>query len=212
MTDHTFPHPHPFFHLMSGGRGRHHGRHRGGPGGGGPGGFGPPFGFGPFGGRGFKRGPGARRGDVRDALLLLLAEQPRNGYQLMQEIEERSDGAWRPSPGSVYPALSQLEDEGLVVSAAAEGATGKVFSLTDAGREQVEARDPEQETPWDALSGNVDDEVRSLGQSIKQFWPAIVQVMQAGSPAQQAEAKTVLDDARRKVYGILAEDPPDEEA
>jgi DNA-binding PadR family transcriptional regulator len=207
MTDHTYSHP--LFHFMAG-RGRHgHGRHRGGPGGG-PG-FGPPFGF-PFGGRGFKRGPGVKRGDVRDALLLLLAEEPRNGYQLMQEIEERSGGVWRPSPGSVYPALSQLEDEGLVVSTAAEGSTGKVFSLTDAGREQVAARDADEEAPWDAVSGNVGDDARSLAHSIKQFWPAIVQIMQAGSPAQHAEAKAVLDEARRKLYGILAEDEPAEEA
>ena len=84
--------------ARQGGPGR--GRHRGGPRGGFPG-FGPP------------RGPRARRGDVRAALLLLLAEEPRNGYQLMQEIEQRSDGLWRPSPGSVYPSLQQLEDEGL---------------------------------------------------------------------------------------------------
>src|SRR5215207_10320767 len=89
-----------------GGPGR--GRHRGGPRGGFPG-FGPP------------RGPRARRGDVRAALLLLLAEEPRNGYQLMQEIERRSDGVWRPSPGSVYPALQQLEDEGLVHAVEFEG-------------------------------------------------------------------------------------------
>src|ERR671936_914408 len=90
-------------------RGR--GRHRHGP----PFGRGGPFGAFFFGGPGgFRRGPRARRGDVRAAALLLLAEEPRNGYQLMQEIEERSGGVWRPSPGSVYPALSQLEDEGLV--------------------------------------------------------------------------------------------------
>ena len=138
MTDHAYTHP--LFEFMSG-RGRHHGRHRGGPGGG------PPFGF-PFGGpRGFRRGPGVKRGDVRDALLLLLAEEPRNGYQLMQEIESRSDGVWRPSPGSVYPALSQLEDEGLV--RAEEGSPGKVFALTDAGRKHVDERD-EDGRPRDA--------------------------------------------------------------
>ena len=102
-----------------GGRGR--GRGRGGRGDaffweGGPGGPFPP-GF-PF-HRG--RGPRARRGDVRAALLALLAEEPRNGYQLMQEIERRSDGAWRPSPGSVYPALQQLEDEGLIRAEVQDG-------------------------------------------------------------------------------------------
>src|SRR3974390_151491 len=92
--------------------------HRGGPGG--PG-FRGPFGeFGPgagFGGpRGFRRHGKARRGDIRTAAPLLLAEEPRNGYAIMQEIEERSSGIWRPSPGSVYPALAQLEDEGLIRS------------------------------------------------------------------------------------------------
>ena len=117
--------------AMKGGRGgpggghRRH-RHRGfGPGGGGFGGF--PGGGGPRG-----RGRKARRGDIRTAALLLLAEEPRNGYQIMQEVEERSDGVWSPSPGSVYPALAQLEDEGLIRSEEADGR--KLFALTDAGR------------------------------------------------------------------------------
>src|ERR1700691_3802503 len=117
------------------GRGHGHGRHGGGhrqrgfgPGGG-YGGF--PFG-GPGGGGPFGRGRGrkARRGDIRTAALLLLAEEPRNGYQIMQEVEERSDGVWRPSPGSAYPALQQLEDEGLIRSEKIDGR--KLFQLTDA--------------------------------------------------------------------------------
>src|SRR3954447_14342321 len=103
-----------------GGRGRHRRR--------GPSG---PWGFKEFG----ARGPRARRGDVRAALLALLAEEPRNGYGLMQEIERRSDGLWRPSPGSVYPALQQLEDEALVRTVDQEGR--KLFELTDAGRAHV---------------------------------------------------------------------------
>src|ERR687893_3158314 len=98
-------------------------------------GFGPP------------RGPRARRGDVRAAVLVLLAEEPRNGYQLMQEIEQRSDGVWRPSPGSVYPALQQLEDEGLVRIAEREGR--KAYELTDEGRAHVAARRDELGAPWD---------------------------------------------------------------
>src|SRR5690349_11942593 len=100
--------------TRGGARGRH--RHRDfGPGGwGGYGGF--PFGGPGHGGGRFGRGRKARRGDIRTAALLLLAEEPRNGYQIMQEVEERSEGMWRPSPGSVYPALSQLEDEGLIRS------------------------------------------------------------------------------------------------
>ena len=117
--------PRAFWLHMAGHRGGHRrgGPHRRGPC------FGP--GFGP----GFGRGQRARRGDVRAALLALLAEEPRNGYQLMQEIERRTEGVWRPSPGSVYPALQQLEDEGLV--RAQEGGGRKLFELTDDGREYV---------------------------------------------------------------------------
>src|SRR5215210_86537 len=111
---HAYSHSHPFAphlrHWLAMTHGGGHAR-RGGPWRRPTG----PWGFGSH------RGPRARRGDVRAALLVLLAEEPRNGYQLMQEIEERSDGVWRPSPGSVYPALQQLEDEGLVRVAPGEG-------------------------------------------------------------------------------------------
>src|SRR5437588_9364223 len=106
---------------------------------------------GPFGGPGWgphRRGRGrARRGDVRLALVRLLAEEPRNGYQLIQAIEERSEGFWRPSPGSVYPTLAQLEDEGLIRSAQADGA--RRLEITDAGREYLEDRAGESD-PWDS--------------------------------------------------------------
>ena len=137
-------------------RGGGHRRHRGS---GGPGSRGGPGGF-PFAGFGGPARPGgpwrgggrkARRGDIRTAALLLLAEEPRNGYQIMQEVEERSDGAWRPSPGSVYPALQQLEDEGLVRSEEIDGR--KAFQLTDAGRALLAERDPERPAPWEEMSG-----------------------------------------------------------
>ena len=96
-------------------------------------------------------GPRARRGDVRSALLLLLEEEPRNGYGLMQEIERRSDGLWRPSPGSVYPALAQLEDEGLVTTVEQEGK--RLFTLTDEGRAHVEADRERLGQPWEAAGG-----------------------------------------------------------
>src|SRR6266550_2095196 len=98
------------------------------------------------GGGPYWRGRKARRGDIRTAALLLLAEEPRNGYQIMQEVEERSGGVWRPSPGSVYPALAQLEDEGLIGSEESDGR--KVFVLTDAGRALLEERDPSKPAPW----------------------------------------------------------------
>src|SRR5215210_3780956 len=101
-------------------------------------------------------GPGggrARRGDVRAALLILLADERRNGYQLMQEIEQRSDGAWRPSPGSVYPALQQLEDEGLVTTGERDGR--RVYQLTEAGRAKVADNDDDAPAPWDAVKADV---------------------------------------------------------
>jgi DNA-binding PadR family transcriptional regulator len=156
--------------------------------------FGPPFG----GGRGRRR-----RGDVRMALLMLLAEEPRNGYQLMQVIEERSDGSWRPSPGSVYPVLSQLEDEGLVHATERDGA--KVFELTDAGRERV-AETKDATPPWvldedDDLAGRRD--VRRL---VGEVAAAAMQVNHLGSPEQAQQAIDTLKTARRTLYRILAED------
>src|ERR1700684_1338068 len=125
-------------------RDRHRGFGGGGPEGCGCGGFG----FGP-GGPGGPRGRGrkARRGDIRTAALLLLNEEPRNGYQIMQEVQERSDGVWRPSPGSTYPALQQLEDEGLIRAQDLDGR--KLFELTDAGREYVEERGEDKPAPWE---------------------------------------------------------------
>jgi DNA-binding PadR family transcriptional regulator len=183
--------------LAMAGRHHHgHGRHRGGR----DFWFGGPMGRGgPFGGR----GPRARRGDVRAALLALLAEEPRNGYQLMQEIERRSDGVWRPSPGSVYPALQQLEDEGLVRSDETEGR--KLFHLTDAGREAA-AEAGTEGAPWDAVSESVDSDVWELFNVARQTGMAVFQIAQAGTAEQIAAAREVLTNARRALYGILAED------
>src|SRR5947209_448024 len=119
---------------------------------------------GPFGGPGWghhRHGRGrARRGDVRLALLRLLAEEPRNGYQLMQAIEERSEGRWRPSPGSVYPTLAQLEDEGLIHSAETEGT--RRFEITEAGREHLESR-AEEPAPWEPSADEADNPLAELG-------------------------------------------------
>lgn len=194
-------------------RHRHH--HRGpgprefGPGGrGGFEGFG--FGgFGPGGGGRFGRGRKARRGDIRTAALLLLAEEPRNGYQIMQEVQERSDDAWRPSPGSVYPALQQLEDEGLIRSSEGGGGTGKVFELTDAGRAQVQQRDADAPAPWEQMSGDVSESARELAGTMREVAGAFVQVMRTGSDTQIAEARKLLVAARRDLYRILADGDPD---
>jgi DNA-binding PadR family transcriptional regulator len=181
----------------------HHGRHRHGDRNFWSGPMG--FGGGPGGSWG-GRGPRARRGDVRAALLTLLAEEPRNGYQLMQEIERRSEGVWRPSPGSVYPALQQLEDEGLIRSDESEGR--KQFHLTDAGREAAAAAGDEG-APWDAVSDSVDSDVWELFGVARQVGMAIFQLAQAGTPDQIAQAREVLTNARRALYGILAEDETD---
>jgi len=182
-----------------GGRGRGgRGRHAWGPGG--P--FGPGFPFHPG------RGPRARRGDVRAALLALLAEEPRNGYQLMQEIERRSDGMWRPSPGSVYPALQQLEDEALVRADVEDGR--RRYALTDAGREHVEAQGEAMAEPWRAASEEAGDDMLEFRHLVGQVAAAVMQVALAGSDAQRAEARTVLAETRRALYRILAEDDPED--
>jgi DNA-binding PadR family transcriptional regulator len=182
----------------------HRKRHRGGQGfdprGFGMRGFGPPFGFGGPHGRGRR----ARRGDVRAAALLLLEEEPRNGYQLMQEIEERSGGVWRPSPGSIYPALSQLEDEGLVRSD--ESAGRRAFELTPEGRTYVEENREALGAPWDEAGGDLPEGLVELRKLMMQLGMATMQVAQAGDDAQTAEARKVLEDARRSLYRILAGD------
>ncbi|HEY2518747.1 MAG TPA: PadR family transcriptional regulator [Streptosporangiaceae bacterium] len=188
-------------------RGRGRGPRRGGGWGGpppefmrgGPGGFGGPFG----GGRG--RGPRVRRGDVRAAALSLLAEGPRNGYQIIQEISERTDGVWRPSPGSVYPALQQLEDEQLIQPETGESGR-KAFALTDEGRAYTESHADELAASWDAVTGSVDDGEVQLRQLIRQVLMAVSQVSQAGSAAQVKQAGQVLTDTRRSLYRILAAD------
>ncbi len=206
-----------FLHAMSGGLGgtpgegaSRHGRHGGhrhqGPRGG-------AFGLGPFGGFGpgpggpFGRGRKARRGDIRTAALLLLAEEPRNGYQIMQEVEERSDGVWRPSPGSTYPALAQLEDEGLIRSEEIDGR--KLFQLTEAGREYVNERGEDKPAPWEQMSGDVSDQAHELGRLIREVASAFTQVVKTGSEAQMGEARKVLTRTRKDLYRILADGDPE---
>ena len=186
----------PGFHRMG-----RHGHHRHGPH------LDPrAFWHGPW--RGMAFGPGgrrgrARRGDVRAAILLLLEEEPRNGYQLMEEIESRSGGAWRPSPGSVYPALAQLEDEGLIRSD--ESAGRRSFELTDEGRTYVADNRESLGSPWDEAGEGVPSEFADLRALIGQVGMATLQVVQSGDEKQIAEAKQVLTDARKALYSILAE-------
>ena len=140
-------------------------------------------------------------------MLVLLDEQPQNGYQLIQEIERRSDGVWKPSPGSVYPALQQLEDEGLVRLAEQEGR--RTYTLTDEGSAYVADNRDELGKPWDAVKGGVDENVVDLRGLMFQVGAAAMQCIAAGHAD---EARKILGDTRRELYKILAEDEPTQDA
>jgi DNA-binding PadR family transcriptional regulator len=153
------------------------------------------------GGPGYAFGRRAGRGDIRAAILALLVEEPMHGYQIIQELTERTGGVWRPSPGSVYPTLQQLEDEELVRESAPESGK-RVYELTDAGREQA-ASSP---APWSAVAGENEDALVALHDLAHQVIAATRQVAHAGSEAQLAAAQAILRDARRSLYRILSED------
>jgi DNA-binding PadR family transcriptional regulator len=141
---------------------------------------------------------------VRLALLMLLSvEHPLNGYQLMQGLEERSDGRWRPSPGSVYPALQQLEDEGLIRSVPTEGESGRSFELTDAGRAHLAERG-EQKAPWEQDGEEAGNPRARFRHTIGGLARTAAHVFQDGTPEQVDEALNILDDARKKLYRLLA--------
>ena len=169
---------------------------RGGFGFGGPGG--------PRGRRGGGRGRG-KRGDVRAAILKLLAERPMHGYEMIQEIAERSQNLWRPSPGSVYPTLQLLVDEGLIAAAESEGSK-KLFELTDDGRAAAEKVET---PPWDEIAEGWKDEAPghlSLRAAIGQLMGAVAQSAHTASDEQQERIVDIVNNARREIYGILGED------
>jgi DNA-binding PadR family transcriptional regulator len=164
--------------------------------------------FPPGGGRGFgpgRRGGGrrGRRGDVRAAVLALLAERPMHGYEMIQELDSRTGGVWRPSPGSVYPTLQLLEDEGLIASEQSEGR--KRFTLTDAGRE--EATKAAERAPWtEIVDGDAVSALQDFRQAVGGVVNAFGEVHSAGTDDQRTRAFEVMKEARRKLYAILAED------
>jgi DNA-binding PadR family transcriptional regulator len=166
--------------------------------GGGRGGWPPPpwaFPWGPG-------GPRARRGNVRAAILALLLERPMHGYEMMQELESRTGGLWRPSAGSIYPTLQMLEDEGLVRSE--EVGDRRRYSLTDAGRKEAEARgDP---PPWEfARAGDAPGgQLRDAGFQVA---AAVMQVAATGNEEQVAKVRDILADARRRIYAVLGDEP-----
>ena len=178
------------------------------------------------------RAPRARRGDVRAAILSVLAEadaasdsgdstQEINGYGVIQAITDRSDGAWRPSPGSVYPTISQLEDEGLVITEESRGR--RVLRLTEAGRAYAQDNQRELTAVWDGFGAEAGASTRSSGSGgsvdyaqlkpeIGKLMSAVWQIATQGTDRQRAEAISLLVETRRRLYGLLAadHDEPDE--
>lgn len=152
----------------------------------------------------FEKRAGSRvgRGDVRTAVLSLLAEKPMHGYQIIREIEERSGGSWKPSAGSVYPTLQLIADEGLIVAEEENGR--KTYSLTEEGRQVVEG-DPES-AMWDKPEASDDAAAGSLPKAGVEFAQAASQVHRSGSPEQVQQAIAVIDEARKRLYAILAQD------
>jgi len=147
------------------------------------------------------RGPGrARRGDVRAAVLALLSERPMHGYEMIQELETRTGGVWKPSPGSVYPTLAMLEDEGLVQSQTVAGK--KLFELTPAG---AEARGSVGEAPWAAMVRDADPAQVQLREAVQTVFIAARQIAQIGTDEQKAQAVQLITELRKALYQLLAE-------
>jgi DNA-binding PadR family transcriptional regulator len=173
-------------------------------------GFPPGFPFGPGGPGGWGGGPherGQRRGgrgqrlNVRPALLALLLERPMHGYEMIQELDTRTGGIWRPSPGSVYPTLQLLEDEGLIEAEATGGR--KRYTLTDAGRTEAEAA--AQNPPWTQFTDDNMSQVQDFRDAAVGIMSALRQVGFNGTPEQRAKALEILNETKRKLYAVLAD-------
>ncbi|MDQ6740555.1 MAG: PadR family transcriptional regulator [Actinomycetota bacterium] len=149
-----------------------------------------------------RSGTRAGRGEVRSAVLALLAERPMHGYQIIREIEERSGGSWKPSAGSVYPTLQLLADEGFIIAEESNGR--KIYSLTEAGREEVAGGDAP--APWETPGPASGTGFAALPKAGIELAQAAAQVGRTGTSKQVKEAVTVLDEARRRLYSILAQD------
>jgi DNA-binding PadR family transcriptional regulator len=139
---------------------------------------------------------------VRYAILALLEERPMHGYEMMQELADRTQGLWRPSPGSLYPALQLLEDQGLVRSESADGR--RQFTLTDEGRSELKAR-PNASAPWESMVHDADQGDMALRSALHHVAIAVHQVSEAGTPEQKERADALLKELRRQMYLLLAE-------
>jgi DNA-binding PadR family transcriptional regulator len=157
----------------------------------------------------FRHGrPSVRRGDVRTAILAALKDEPMHGYQVIRVLEDRSGGHWRPSAGSIYPTLQQLEDEGLVRSEEVDGR--RTYRLTDEGQTEAESL-AATESPLVAVRlGVSDDSSPDVRRDAIELARAAMQVSKVGSPAAIGEAHRLLVAARRDLYRLLADDEPAE--
>jgi DNA-binding PadR family transcriptional regulator len=146
-----------------------------------------------------------RRGDIRTAVLAVLTEGPGHGYDIMSRLEAKTDGVWRPSAGSVYPMLQQLEDEGLATAAEQDGK--RIYTITEEGAAEAARRIEESGMPWEP-AGRFGDGVHPgrLFRSFGALGMAARQVVQVGSPAQLTAALAVIDQARKDLYRILGDD------
>ncbi len=159
------------------------------------------------GGRGGGRGAGrgrAQRGDIRAATLILLAEEPMYGYQIMQAIAERTGAAWRPSPGAIYPTIAQLEDEGLVAITKEGGR--KLATLTEEGRTHIADSATTKADPFSAMSSDGCGR-RDLRSALEDVQTATRIVAKSGYESQIAEAHQILAQARKSIFLLLAEGP-----
>ncbi len=147
----------------------------------------------------------ARRGDVRSAILALLAERPMHGYEIIAELSERTEGLWRPSPGSIYPTLQLLEDEGLISVQSDDAGGKKRFSLTDEGRGAA-AEVAKGQAPWDQVAAGAPAGARALRHAMGRLMPVVGQVAMSGGLREYEEAAKILDEARRRLYAVLAGD------
>lgn len=147
--------------------------------------------------------PRMNKGDVRSAVLSLLLEQPMHGYQIIREIEDRSGGSWKPSPGSVYPTLQLLTDQGLVQSEESNGR--KTYSLTPEGRAAAGDETTERTAPWESATSRDSGRMTALPKAGVELAQAAAQVARTGDKEQVAQAVEILDEARRKLYSILAQ-------
>ena len=157
------------------------------------------------GGRG-RGAPRARRGEVRNGVITMLAEGPKHGYQLIQEMSDRSGGAWAPSPGSIYPILQRLSEAGVVEAEDVEDGR-RIFRLTAVGQVAAERLAQRGDAPWVTVGASESDEAKELRVLTGQLGAAVTQVAQVATPDQLVRAAAIVAESRRKLYALLAEDP-----